>query len=347
MPVPPAGGLVDLNSSDHPIRIATRGSPLALAQANLLLAQCQAACPDQAFAVKIIKTSGDKFQSASLASAELPKGLFTKEIEEALWQNEADLGVHSLKDLPTELPAGLRLGAVGPRADARDVLIHRDLDFLISHVDTARPVEQRKRGYKPRLTIRALPHGATVATSSTRRREQVLEQRPDLKILPIRGNVGTRLRKVAEQAELDAIILAAAGLERLGFRLSPGGQLVGEGVPDGLAATYLSISEMLPCVGQAAIGIEVREKDPLVESLCAKLDHLETRQCVTAERAFLQAMGGGCHLAVAAFAEVIGQELRLRAVSFLSGSPRRGEARASCAEAESLGRDLAAQLLSH
>src|SRR5204862_6257577 len=126
---------------------------------------------------------------------------------------------------------GLRLGAVAPRAAVRDVLVYRDLEHLVGHVDHTRPPQQPRRGYKPALTLRALPCGATVATSSTRRSAQALEQRPDLKVVPIRGNVGTRLKKIAEQSELDATILAAAGLERLHFRITPSGQLEGEGGP--------------------------------------------------------------------------------------------------------------------
>lgn len=330
----------------RPIFIASRGSPLALAQATMVLAQCRMACPDQTFEIKIIKTTGDNLQAASLAGGNLPKGLFTKEIEEALLRNEADLAVHSLKDLPTELPAGLKLGAVTQRADVRDVLVYRDLDYLISHVDHTQPVRQDRRGYRPAIALSALPGGATVATSSTRRSAQALEQRPDLKIVPIRGNVGTRLKKIAEQSELDATILAAAGLQRLHFRITPAGLLEGEGVPPGLAATPLSVSEMLPCVGQAAIGIEIRDNDPALESLCAKLNHADTLACVTAERAFLSAMGGGCQLAVAAYAQLVGDDLLMRGVSFLGGKPQRAEARDKVEHAGALGERLAASLKS-
>lgn len=333
-----------MSTNSKPVTIATRGSALALAQANLILAQCRAALPELTFEIKVIKTTGDKLQTASLSSAELPKGLFTKEIEEALLQNEADLAVHSLKDLPTELPAGLKLGAVGQRADVRDVLVYRDLEYMINHVDVTRPAQQSQRGYRPAINLRALPYGATVATSSTRRGAQALEQRPDLKIVPIRGNVGTRLKKVAEQTEFDATLLAAAGLERLHFQISASGLLEGENVPPGLGATRLAIDEMLPCVGQAAIGIEIRQNDPRLEAICAKLDHAPTHQCVTAERAFLEAMGGGCHLAVAAYAEITGEELRLRGVSFLHGKPRRGEARLPVGQSAQLGRQLAVEL---
>lgn len=333
-----------MSTSAKPVIIATRGSALALAQANLILAQCRAALPDQPFELAIIKTTGDKLQAAALASVDLPKGLFTKEIEEALLQNQADLAVHSLKDLPTELPAGLRLAAVTHRADVRDVLVYRDLDHMVSTVDISGPWLPTRRGYRPAITLRALPHGATIATSSTRRGAQALEQRPDLKIVPIRGNVGTRLRKIADQPELDATLLAAAGLERLHFRISTAGLLEGDDVPPGLGATLLAIDEMLPCVGQGAIGLEIRRDDPRLDAICAKLDHEPTHRCVAAERAFLEAMGGGCHLAVAAFAEIIGEELRLRGVSFLHGKPRRGEARLPVAEADQLGRRLASEL---
>ncbi len=335
-----------MSHSSKTIFIATRGSALALAQANMTLAQCRAAFPEESFDLKIIKTTGDKMQSASLASAELPKGLFTKEIEEALLDNEADLAVHSLKDLPTELPKGLKLGAVTRRADVRDVLVYRDLEFMVNNMEVTKPVLQTKRGYRPSLTVRGLPHGATVATSSTRRSAQVLEQRPDLKVVPIRGNVGTRLKKIAEQTELDATILAAAGLERLGFRITMAGELQGEGIPPGLGATALSVSEMLPCVGQAAIGIEIRENDPRLETICAKLNDAETLSCVTAERAFLSAMGGGCHLAVAAYAQISGPELVMRGVSFLGGKPLRGEAKEKIEHSGELGQRLARSLQS-
>jgi hydroxymethylbilane synthase len=333
-----------MSTGTRPVFIATRGSALALAQATTVLAQCRAACPDQTFEIQVIKTTGDNLQSASLAGSDLPKGLFTKEIEEALLRHDADLAVHSLKDLPTELPAGLKLGGVTRRADVRDVLVYRDLEYLVSQLDHTRPVRQDRRGYKPALTLGALPGGATLATSSTRRSAQALERRPDLKVIPIRGNVGTRLKKIAEQSDVDATVLAAAGLERLHIRMTPAGQLEGEGVPPGLAATPLSVSEMLPCVGQAAIGIEIRESDARLESLCERLNHPETLACVAAERAFLSALGGGCHLAVAAYAQVVGEELVVRGVSFLGGKPQRGEARGKVESGRQLGEQLAARL---
>ncbi|HEY0552125.1 MAG TPA: hydroxymethylbilane synthase [Verrucomicrobiae bacterium] len=310
------------------IRIATRGSALALAQANLTLAQCQAAFPGEAFEIAIIKTTGDKLQTASLASANLPKGLFTKELETALINGEADIAVHSLKDLPTELPAGLKLGAVSKRADVRDVLIIRRGPALNSQLST----------------LNFLSPGATVATSSTRRRAQLLDLRPDLNIVPIRGNVGTRLRKLAEQSELDAIVLAAAGLERLHFRNGDSAEISGADVPPGLHATAIPVEQMLPCVGQAALGIEIRENDSRIGRICAALNDASTFACVTAERAFLRGMGGGCQLAVGAYGEIMGEQLRLRAISFLGAKPIRGERTDLISEATTIGAQLAREL---
>jgi hydroxymethylbilane synthase len=327
-----------------PITIATRGSALALAQANAVLGQCRTAFPDQPFEIKIIKTTGDKLQSASLTSPELFKGFFTKELEVALLNGEADLAVHSLKDLPTELPAGLKLGAVSQRADVRDVLIYRDIDYLVCHQNLTQPAAVNKRGFKSALSLRGLPHGATLGTSSTRRSAQAREVRPDLKCVPLRGNVGTRLQKLAEQCELDAIILALAGLERLSFRFSLDGSLRGEGVPLGLAVSPIGLGDILPCVGQAALGIEIREGDARLDRICQRLDHADTHRCVAAERAFLRAMGGGCHLAVAAYAETSDGQLRLRGVSFLGPQARRAEERGGVSEAAAMGRRLAEQL---
>jgi len=320
------------------IRIATRGSALALAQANAVLAQCRTAFPDLRFELKIIKTTGDKLQTASLAQEgqNLPKGLFTKELEVALLQREADLAVHSLKDLPTELPDGLKLGGVGKRADVRDVLIYRG---AATPANLAAP-----RGFSAGLRLADLPPAAVVATSSTRRKAQLLTVRPELKIVDIRGNVLTRLQKVANRAELDATILALAGITRLNYAISPDSRLQGSGMPDGLLATVLETSEMLPCVGQAAVGLEVRENDERLDTICGKLNDPDTLRCVTAERAFLAAMGGGCQSPVAAYAVVAGGRLKMRAVSFASGPARRTEADRGIAEATQLGQAIAETL---
>ena len=311
---------------EQPIIIATRGSALALAQANAIAAQGRAAFPELRFELKILKTTGDKLQTASMAKTDpsLPKGLFTKELEEALLRGEADLAVHSLKDLPTELPAGLYLAATPEREDVRDVLIYR----------AAGGVRQLK-DFSP---------GATIATSSTRRRMALLAARPDLNIVEIRGNVSTRLQKVATRDELDATVLALAGLTRLHFKIKPDGKLVGEAVPDGLLAAVLDLAEMLPCVGQGAIGLEIRVNDQRIAKIVDRLNHFNTFQCVTAERAFLSGMGGGCQSPVAAYAEVVGDKISLRAVSFHHEVARRGQAERPFTEAAALGKELAVRL---
>lgn len=322
-------------ATEKPIIIATRGSALALAQTHLMLAQCRAAFPELQFEHRVIKTTGDKLQTASMSKTDpsLPKGLFTKELEVALLNGEADFAVHSLKDLPTELPPGLKLGATPLREDVRDVLIYRAAG------------RAGFRGFAAQTTVAALPPGATVATSSTRRQAQLLVARPDLKIVEIRGNVATRMRKVAEQSELDATILALAGLTRLKFTITAEGQLHGDGVPAGMLASVIDVETMLPCVGQAAIGIEMRENDDRIAKVCARLNHLTTFQAVTAERAFLHGMGGGCQSPVAAYAEIAAGQIAMRAVSFRDGPAKRATGKRPAPEAAELGRAIAAQLL--
>jgi hydroxymethylbilane synthase len=317
----------------QPIYIATRGSALALAQSNMVLAQCHALFPDRTFELKIIKTTGDKLQTLNLTNPDqtVTKGLFTKELEIALLNREADLAVHSLKDLPTELPEGLYLSAVSEREDVRDVLIYRER-------------EERKYGTDP---IRTFPAGATIATSSTRRQAQFLAIRPDLKTVPIRGNVGTRLKKLRENPELDGIVLALAGLKRLGYKITPEGNIEGRDVPEGLVATILSLEQMLPCVGQGALGYESRVGDSQTNAICARLNHEPTFHCVTAERAFLQAMGGGCLSPVAAYTEVIHNQLRIRAVSFRDEKLRRTENIGPLDSALELGRIAAHAVAGH
>lgn len=317
-----------------PIRIATRGSALALAQANMIAAQCRAAFPELRFELKIIKTTGDKLQKASMAKpdASLPKGLFTKELEVALLNGEADLAVHSLKDLPTDLPTGLILAATPLRADVRDVLIYRAAG--------AGP----RQGFQPHTQLKDFPTGATIATSSTRRKAQLHLVRPDLNIVEIRGNVATRMKKVAELAELDATVLALAGISRLNFTISDDGKLRGDGVPDGLLATVLDVEVMLPCVGQAAIGIEIRANDERIAKICERLNHFDTFRAVTAERAFLHRMGGGCQSPVAAYAEIAGDKIAMRAVSFRDGPAKRAHGKGAVQAAAGLGEQLAADL---
>jgi hydroxymethylbilane synthase len=333
--------------TNAPIFIATRGSALALAQSNMIVAKCRAAFPNDAFELKIIKTTGDKLQTASLAqeSKTLPKGLFTKELEVALLDGSADLAVHSLKDLPTELPTGLKLGAVGgEREDVRDVLIYRDADFLERERVNAEPRKASRRGFKPGMKVADFPPGSVIATSSTRRKAQLLVCNPTLKVPDIRGNVLTRVQKLMDNPDLDATVLALAGITRLHYGVLDNGKLEGPDVPPGVLATILETGVMLPCVGQGAIGIEIRDNDPRLEAVCAKLNHQPTLQCVIAERAFLSAMGGGCQSPVGAHAQIVNGELQMRVVSFIGERVRRAEGAAKVEDAAELGKRLAAEL---
>ena len=308
-----------------------------MAQSNMVLAQCRKNFPGLSFELKIIKTTGDKLQTINLTNPDqaVTKGLFTKELEVAILKGEADFAVHSLKDLPTELPEGLYLSGVSEREDVRDVLIYRGADA---------PSGEGRR-YPANCRIDEFHTGATIATSSTRRSAQLLAIRPDLKTVPIRGNVGTRLKKLLEKPELDGIILAFAGLKRLGFTIHSHGTLTGADVPPGLLATILPLQQMLPCVGQAALGFESRWDDKQTDSIIARLNDPVTFHCVTAERAFLHAMGGGCLSPVAAYGDIDNGQLRLRAVSFRSEQVRRTERSADPANASELGAQVAKVLL--
>jgi hydroxymethylbilane synthase len=258
--------------------------------------------------------------------------LFTKELEVALLKGIADLAVHSLKDLPTELPDGLVLAATPKREDVRDVLIYRD------------GRKSAKRGFQPHATLKDFPTGATIATSSTRRKMSLLAARPDLNIVEIRGNVATRMQKVADHENIDATVLALAGLTRLKFKIKANGTIIGDDVPDGLLAAVIDLDDMLPCVGQGAIGIETRANDERMAKICARLNHADTFNCVTAERAFLRGMGGGCQSPVGAHAEITGPRISLRAISFRDTTVKRGAAKRPVAEAALLGAEIAAQL---
>jgi hydroxymethylbilane synthase len=244
-----------------------------------LLQETDSALPME---TKVIKTSGDTFTSLSLIAGG-GKGLFTKEIEEYLSRGEIDVAVHSMKDLPTVLPDRLIIGAVPPREDAHDVFISKQFQ-----------------------SIQELPKGACVATSSIRRRAQLLAQRPDLQIEEIRGNVETRLRKLAENDALDALILAAAGLRRLGLWRKFGNFRWQE----------IDFEVMIPAVGQGAIACEVREDDKATHELLARINDGNTAACTTAERVFLRALGGGCQVPYAAHAIIDGQNLRIIAGVF-------------------------------
>ena len=300
--------------SDGPLRLGTRGSRLALAQADEVRRRLIDAHPAlaEAGAVEtvVIKTSGDRILDRPLADAG-GKGLFTKEIEEALGDGRIDIAVHSMKDMETRLAPGLVVGAVLPREDPRDVLL------------------------APRAqSLAELPSGALVGTASLRRRAQILHRRPDLEVTSLRGNVQTRLRKL-EDGQVDATILALAGLRRLGL--------------GGHEATAIDPEEMLPAVAQGAIGIECRADDERILALLAALDHGETRRRVTAERALLAALDGSCRTPIAGLATLEGDRLILDALvaepdgSRLHRGRRAGPADDGAAMGTDLGRELRAR----
>ncbi len=254
------------------IKIGTRGSQLALWQANWVKSELEARHPGTTVDLLIIKTKGDKILDVPLARVG-GKGLFVKEIEEAILDGRVDLAVHSMKDMPAEIPSGLTIGAV-PRREVPN-------DILISKNDT--PLDQ-------------LPQGARVGTSSLRRSAQLKNVRPDLTIVPLRGNLDTRIKKLHRE-DLDAIVLAAAGVRRLGLA-------------DQISEA-LSVTTMLPAVGQGALCIETRTDDPAIAALVAPLEHPDTRIAVTAERAFLHRLEGGCQVPIAGHAVVAGDEVTL------------------------------------
>lgn len=258
------------------IRIGTRGSPLALAQASEVRARLIAAWPDlaapEAVEIVVIRTTGDRIQDRALSEIG-GKGLFTKEIEEALADGGIDLAVHSMKDVPTWLPDGMEISTLLPREDPRDAFFAREA-----------------------ISLATLPPGAVVGTASLRRQSLVLAARPDLSVVTFRGNVATRLRKL-EAGEVDATLLAVAGLNRLGQA---------DRIP-----AVLSVAEMLPAVGQGAIGIEIRSADDRTRALLAPLHCPETALCVAAERALLAVLDGSCRTPIAAYARRA-QDGRLR-----------------------------------
>jgi hydroxymethylbilane synthase len=282
--------------------IGSRGSALALWQANWV--KDQLAGLGVASRLEIIKTTGDKITQAPLARIG-GKGLFTKEIEEALLEGAIDLAVHSLKDLPTALPAGLTLAAVPERADPRDAVAGRALADL--------------------------PAGARVGTSSLRRAAQLRRLRPDLVVESIRGNVDTRLRKL-DEGQYDAILLASAGLHRLGWQSR--------------IVEWLPPDVMCPAVGQGALAIETRDAGRGFE-VCRALNHAGTRACVDAERTLLASLGGGCQVPIGAHAALRGDQLHLRAIVIAPDAARlvEGERQGPAGAAEETGRGLAAELL--
>ncbi len=249
---------------EREIHIGTRGSKLALWQANWVQSELMKTHPSISIQITIIKTKGDKILDVPLAKVG-GKGLFVKEIEDALLAGKIDLAIHSMKDMPAELPGGLTIGAIPQRENAQDVLVS-------------------KRG-----CLADLPEGARIGTSSLRRASQILFARPDIIIHPLRGNLDTRLRKL-DKGDMDAIVLAAAGIRRLGL--------------EHRITEYLDNDIMLPAAGQGALCIQVREGDDLTGALVGKLDHAETRTVVLGERAFLHRLGGSCQVPIAAHGRI-------------------------------------------
>ncbi len=258
------------------IIIGTRSSKLALWQAEFVKAELNRLYPDIEIELNKIKTTGDKILDVPLAQVG-GKGLFVKEIEEALLGGKADIAVHSMKDVPTEFPEGLHLAVICEREDPRDALISQmqNIKFKINN-------------------FQSIPKGAKIGTSSLRRACQLLSLRPDLKIEQLRGNLETRLRKL-DEGRFDAIILAAAGVKRLGLEKR--------------ITEILPFEISLPAIGQGAVGIECRIDDEFINKVIAPLNHLETAICVKAERAFLKKLEGGCQVPIAAHAR-IGQRAR-------------------------------------
>lgn len=291
-----------------PIRIATRKSPLALWQSEHVAALLRARHPELDVELVPMSTRGDEVLDRSLAAIG-GKGLFLKELELAMLRGEADCAVHSLKDVPMELEGPFALPAILERADPADA-------FVSNHFSG----------------LDALPQGARVGTSSLRRQAQLRARRPDLQLLDLRGNVNTRLGRL-DAGEYDAIVLACAGLQRLGF--------------DGRIRARLAAPDWLPAPAQGAIAVECRNDDPDVQALLAGLDHAPTRRCVEAERAMNRSLHGSCHVPVAAFAEIEDTGLRLSGLvgSAADGRVVRAEAVAPNADPESLGREVARHLL--
>jgi len=294
--------------SDKTIRIGTRASQLALWQANWIKECLIRQHPELDVQIEKIKTTGDKILDVSLAKIG-GKGLFVKEIETALLDNSVDIAVHSMKDVPTELPEGLGIVAVSEREDPRDALLSGN-----------------------GMAIDDLPDGAAIGTSSLRRQAQLLYMKPGFDIQPLRGNINTRLRKLKE-GQYDAIILAYAGVKRLGWEAEVT-QIIDPGV-------------MLPAIGQGALGIEARLDDDRTLGRISFLNDPETSVCVTAERAFLHRLEGGCQVPIAAYATAKGDELTMTGLVAAVDGTRfiRKETAGPASEAESMGTALADEVL--
>lgn len=290
------------------LRIGTRGSSLALWQAHHVAGLLQQVAPDVAIELVEIQTAGDLNRDVPLTQLG-GQGAFTKEIQKALQENRVDVAVHSLKDLPTFAVANLVLAAVPPRGPTGDALVS-----------------------KKHASFAALPEGATIGTSSLRRRSQLLHRRPDLNLVNLRGNVETRLRKLVEQ-NLAAIILAEAGLDRLGLKRE--------------ITEVLDSSWLLPAVGQGALGLECRADDAATRALLQKIDDPATHACVLAERAMLRGLGGGCEVPIGAVTAIADDTLTLRGVVLHPEGKVRVEGKLSGprSQPETLGQQLAERLL--
>ena len=290
------------------LKIGTRGSQLALFQANWVKDRLVQAYPDLNVTLVKIKTTGDKIQDAPLAKTG-GKGLFVKEIEEALLQRRTDLAVHSIKDVPTEFPKGLHLSVVTKREDPRDVLISKD-----------------------GKSLKDLPKGAKIGTSSLRRQAQLLHFRSDIELIPLRGNLDTRLKKL-KTMNLDAVVVALAGVKRLGFE-----EKITEIIPPEIS---------LPAIGQGALGIETRMADQEVERRIRFLNDRDSSIAVSAERAFLAKLEGGCQVPIAAFARIVGNTLQVDGlVGTIDGTKLiRRHVEGPVDKAQSLGVELAEILL--
>jgi hydroxymethylbilane synthase len=296
------------------LRIATRRSKLALAQAHWVKASLEALEPGLTVELREYVTRGDQIQNVPLPEVG-GKGLFTKEIEDALLAGEADLAVHSLKDLPSELPPGLLLAAVPEREDPRDALV-------------LPPAEVRSQVG----TLETLGRGSRIGSSSLRRSAQVLHARPDLEVASVRGNVDTRLRKL-DEGQYHALILACAGLRRLGLS-----ERISAAMPVELCT---------PAPGQGALGLEARAEDSDARELLARLEHKETRAAVTAERALMEHLGGGCSIPLGAYGRIEAGRLRLLGMVALPDGSRlvRVHVTGDLSEPEVLGRTGAAELI--
>ncbi len=311
--------------------LGTRGSKLALAQSEMIAAHLRTLHTDLTVELRVISTRGDRVLDVAL-SAVGDKGLFVKELEQALLEHEVDLCVHSCKDLPSQLPDGLTLAAFPQRVDPRDVLVLPQAALASD-----------QKGAMPQGSLNVLPNGAVVGTSSLRRACQLRALRPDLELRDVRGNVDTRLRKLAE-GQYAALVLAGAGLGRLGL-LRPDGSLSSDGVD--FVAYPLEPTVMLPAVAQGTLAIECRADDAATLALLAPLDHPASRAAALAERACLRRLEGGCQVPIAAYATLSDATLQIVGlVGSLDGTTLvRAEQAGAVAAAEALGTALAEALI--